>query len=249
MAQDEMVGPTFVELADTLVEGYDVIEFLHMLAQRCVEVLGVAEAGVVMADSHGNLRTLASSSERMLHLELIELQRQDGPCLDCCRDGIPVEEHDLAAATGRWPLFTPPALEAGFLSVYALPLRLRSDRLGALNLFADRRSGLADGDQRLGQALADVATIGILHARLLHEREALTDQLQIALNSRVALEQAKGVVAEQAGVDVDKAFQLLRGYARHNNRYIGEVVADVINRRLAAGDLRIAASARGSSRK
>lgn len=237
MGREEMIGTTFVELADTLVEDYDVIEFLHLLAERCVQLLGVAEAGVVLVDGHGNLRTLASSSERMRLVELIEVQRQDGPCLDCFRDGGRVREDDLERAAGRWPTFGPAALEAGFRSAYAVPMRLRVERIGALNLFADRVDGLAEEDQALGQAMADVATIGILHQRVVHERTSMTEQLQAALNSRIAVEQAKGVVAEQAGVDMDEAFRLLRGYARHHNRRLGEVVAAVIRRDLSATEL------------
>lgn len=235
--QEERVGPAFVELADTLVEGYDLIEFLHLLAERCVELLGVAEAGVVLADAHGKLRTMASSSERMRLLELIEMQRQDGPCLDCCRTGEAVREDDLPARPKRWRDFGPAALSAGFRSVYSLPLRLRTERIGALNLFADRPNGLSAGDLALGQAMADVASIGILHAKVLHQRETLTEQLQTALNSRVALEQAKGMLAEQAGIDMDEAFRLLRGHARNNNRYIGDVVADILSHGVSAMDL------------
>jgi len=239
MAREELIGRTFVELADTLVEDYDVIEFLHLLAERCVQLLGVTEAGVVLFDAHGRLRPLASSSERMRLVELIEVQTEDGPCLDCCRDGGPVREDDLERATERWPQFAPAALDAGFRSTYAVPMRLREVRIGALNLFADRVNGLTEVDQALGQAMADVATIGLLHERVLHERAAVTGQLQTALNSRIALEQAKGVVAEQAGVEMGEAFELLRGYARHHNRRLGEVVAEVINRVLSADQLRV----------
>lgn len=240
MAPDDITGRTFVELADTLVEGYDLIEFLHLLAERSVSLLGVSEAGVVLADEHGNLRALASSSERMRLIELIEVQRQDGPCLDCWRDGGPVREDDLERAAERWRHFVPAALDAGFRSAYALPLRLRAQRIGALNLFADRPAGLAPKDEALGQAMADVATIGILHERYLHERDVLSQQLQTALNSRVTLEQAKGVVAEQAGIEVDAAFRLLRGYARHHNRRLTDVAAAVVTRNLTADALRIA---------
>ena len=103
MAREELIGTTFVELADTLVEDYDVIEFLHLLAERCVQLLGVTEAGVVLFDEHGRVRPLASSSERMQLVELIEVQTDDGPCLDCCRDGRPVHQDDLEQAAGRWP--------------------------------------------------------------------------------------------------------------------------------------------------
>jgi transcriptional regulator with GAF, ATPase, and Fis domain len=248
MPREALIGRTFVELADTLVEGYDVIDFLHSLAERCVSLLDVAEAGVVLADVHGELRALASSSERMRLLELIELQQQDGPCLDCWREGAPVRADDLAEAAARWPRFVPAALDSGFLSVYAVPLRLRSDHIGALNLFADRKVGLSPDDEGLAQAMADVATIGILHERFLREHETLTAQLQTALNSRVALEQAKGIVAEQAGVDVDDAFGLLRGYARHHNRRLGEVVSDVIRHMLNSEQLLTRARGPATSR-
>ena len=239
MAREELIGRTFVELADTLVEDYDVIEFLHLLAERCVQLLGVTEAGVVLFDAHGRLRPLASSSERMQLVELIEVRTDDGPCLDCCRDGRPVREDDLEGATGRWPQFAPAALDAGFRSTYAVPMRLREERIGALNLFADRVNGLTEQDQALGQAMADVATIGILHERVLHERAVVSGQLQTALNSRIAVEQAKGLVAEQADLDTGEAFELLRGHARHHNRRLRDVVAEVINRDLSADQLRV----------
>ena len=238
MAREELIGKTFVELADTLVEDYDVIEFLHVLAERCVQLLGVTEAGVVLSDAHGRLRPLASSSQRMQLMELIEVQTDDGPCLDCCRDGLQAREDDLEGATGRWPHFAPAALAAGFRSTYAVPMRLREERIGALNLFSDRANGLSEEDQALGQAMADVATIGLLHERVLQERTVVTGQLQTALNSRIAVEQAKGMIAEQAGVDMGEAFDLLRQHARRHNRRLRDVVAEVINRDLSADQLR-----------
>lgn len=240
MAREELIGRTFVELADTLVEDYDVIEFLHMLAERCVQLLGVTEAGVVLIDAHGRLRPLASSSERMQLVELIEVQTEDGPCLDCCRDGRPVVEDDLEGASGRWPQFAPAALDAGFRSTYAVPLRLREERIGALNLFADRVNGLTAADQALGQAMADVATIGLLHERVLQDQNLVSAQLRTALNSRIALEQAKGMIAEQADLDMSEAFDLLRSHARHHNRRLRDVVAAVLNRDLSADQLRVA---------
>lgn len=172
VAKEELVGRTFVELADTLVDSYDPLVFLHHLAARCVEVLGIAEAGLVLVDARGQLQALASSNERMRLIELLEVQRQDGPCLDCWRDGGAVVEDHLAGATGRWPHFAPAALEAGFASAYAVPMRLRDERLGALNLFANEAAGLSGADQAVAQAMADVATIGILHERFIARREA-----------------------------------------------------------------------------
>jgi len=237
---------TFVELADTLVEDYDPIEFLHLLAERCVSVLGVAEAGLVLADARGQLRALASSSERMHLIELIEVQRQDGPCLDCWRSGEAVHEDHLSEAVTRWPHFAPAALDAGFSSVYAVPMRLRAERLGALNLFANQDCGLAEPDQVLAQAMADVATIGILHQRFTHQREEVSEQLQVAFNTRITLEQAKGVIAEAARIDMDGAFVLLRGYARHHNLLLSEVATRVIDRDLAVEALVIRPGSRGS---
>lgn len=237
MARDGLIGETFVELADTLVEDYDVIEFLQNLAARCVELLGVAEAGIVLADNRGELQLLASSSERMRLIELVELQRHDGPCLECWKERHAIRCDDLETAADRWPHFVPAALEAGFRSAYALPMRLRYEQIGALNLFANRLSGLAEEDEALGQAMADVATIGILQERFARERDALTEQLQVALNSRVILEQAKGILSEQTGLDVDSSFALLRSYARTHNLRLGDVATAVINHELCDADL------------
>ena len=239
MAREELIGRTFVELADTLVEDYDVIEFLHLLAERCVQLLGVTEAGVVLFDASGRVRPLASSSERMQLVELIEVQTNDGPCLDCCRDGRAVREDDLEGASERWPQFGPAALDAGFRSTYAVPMRLREERIGALNLFGDRVNALTEADQMLGQAMADVATIGLLHERVLQEHTVVSGQLQTALNSRIAVEQAKGLIAEQGNLDISEAFDLLRGHARHHNRRLRDVVTAVINRDLSADELRV----------
>jgi GAF domain-containing protein len=239
MDREESIGLAFVDLADTLVDDYDVIDFVQRLTVRCVSLLGVSEAGVVLANPDEGLSVLASSSERMRILELLEVQASDGPCLDCWRTGVAVREDRLETARDRWPNFVPAALEAGFRSVYAVPLRLRSERIGALNLFADQTSGLSSGDERLAQAMADVATIGILHERYLRQHQALAEQLEVALNSRVALEQAKGVVAQQAGTHMDEAFVLLRSYARHHNLRLSAVASDVIAGNLDAAFLRV----------
>ena len=238
MARQTLIGDTFVELADTLVANYDIIDFLHLLTDRCVELLGVTEGGVMLADPLGGLRVLASSSERMRAMELFEVQNQDGPCLDAWTNTMSIGEGDLAGAgVARWPHFAPMAVDAGFASVYALPMRLRDKCIGALNLFSDRPNGLSDNDARLGQALADVASIGILQERLNTERHILSEQLQIALESRIVIEQAKGSIAQQAGIDVDAAFALLRSHARHHNQRLTKVAADIVQRRLFADAL------------
>jgi hypothetical protein len=201
----------------------------------------MTEAGVVLVDPQGQLRAMASSSERMRLIELIELQRKDGPCLDCFVSGEAVREDHLAEARARWPHFAPAALDAGFASVYAVPMRLRDERLGALNLFANETGGLAESAEFLAQALADVATIGILHERFIREREEVTEQLQVAFTTRIVLEQAKGVVAEAAKLDIDAAFAVLRGYARHHNLLLSEVAARVVSRKLAVEALALPA--------
>jgi hypothetical protein len=236
VARGELLARTFVELADTLVDDYDVVGFLHGLAERCVDIFDVEEAGLMLADQRGGLRVMASSSERMRLLELLELQSQEGPCFDCYRTGDRVVEEHLDRE--RWPSFGPAALDAGFVSVYALPMRLRAECIGALNLFHSERGALREPDMSAVQALADVATIGILHERSIREAQVLTEQLQTALNTRVVIEQAKGVVAERAHVDVERAFHRIRTYARANNRRLDDVARRLLAGTLSADDLR-----------
>ncbi|MGK4592299.1 GAF and ANTAR domain-containing protein [Amycolatopsis sp. w19] len=203
---------TFVQLADTLV------------------VLGVRTAGLVLADPHGTLTMVAASEEQTRLLELFQLRNSEGPCLDCQRDAEPMLCPDLARVHGRWPKFAREAENAGFRSAYALPMRLREEVIGALSLFGTRPALLDDEGVRLGQALADVATIGILHHRLLERQEIITTQLRTALNSRVIIEQAKGVLAERLRVSVGDAFGVLRAYARSNNRKILAVATGIVDR-------------------
>lgn len=226
--REQRLAQTFVELADTLVDDFDVVDFLHTLVERCVELLDVSEAGLLLADSSGALQVMAASNERAHVLELFQLQNEEGPCLDCYNDGEPVYSENIADDTGRWPSFAAAAMEAGFQSVQALPMRLRSEVFGALNLFSTGLGRVTDQDESTGQALADVATIGLVQERLLSEAEATTHQLQGALNSRVVVEQAKGVIAEQSTVDMDEAFARLRSYARNHNRRLSEVAREVI---------------------
>ena len=228
MSQDreQLLAETFVELADTLVADFDVVDFLHGLADRCVQLLAVDAAGLMLADQRGSLRVVASSSEQARLVELFQLQHDQGPCLECFQTGLPVFEADLAAAQ-RWPVFAPAALEAGFVAVQALPMRLRDEVIGAMNLFMRAPGRLDDRGLRVGQALADVATIGLLQERSLRHQEVLAEQLQGALNSRVAIEQAKGVLAERLSLDMEQAFELLRGQARVQSRRLAELATAV----------------------
>jgi len=219
----ELLSDTFVELTDTMVAGFDVIEFLHVLTDRSVQLLDVEAAGLLLADPRGELRVVAASSEAARLIELFQLQNDQGPCLDCYRSGLPVHAADLAAEAGRWPRFAPAAQQAGFTAVQALPMRLREQVIGALNLFRAGPGAFDTADVRVGQALADVATIGLLHERSMRRSETLNEQLQTALNSRVVIEQAKGKLAERLGVDMDQAFSWLRDAARARNRRLSEL--------------------------
>ncbi len=225
--REQMLAQTFVELADTLVADFDVVDFLHGLADRCVRLLDVDAAGLMLADQRGSLRVVASSSEQARLVELFQLQYAEGPCLECFQTGLPVSEANLATAGRRWPSLVPAAAEAGFGAVQALPMRLRDEVIGAINLFRKAPGGLDETGLRVGQALADVATIGLLQERYFRHQEVLAEQLQGALNSRVAIEQAKGMLAERLGLDMDKAFTLLRGQARAQNRRLAEVATAV----------------------
>src|SRR3984957_1730562 len=218
----QLLSETFVELTDTMVADFDVIDFLHLLTARSARLLHVAAVGLLLADPRGELRVVAASSEAARLLELLQLEGDQGPCLDCFRSGLPVTSADLSA-DDRWPQFADAARLAGFAAVQALPMRLRDQVVGALNLFRDAPGGFDPDDVRVGQALADVATIGLLHERSMRRRDALNEQLQSALNSRVVIEQAKGKLAERLGLDMGEAFAVLRDHARSSNRRLSEV--------------------------
>jgi GAF domain-containing protein len=222
------LADVFVEMADTLVDDFDVIDFLHGLAERCVQVLGVSAAGLLLTDGRDALQMVAASSERTRLLELFQLQTDEGPCVDCFRTGQPVSVADLPSA-GRWPRFTAAAAEVGFAAVHALPMRLRTEVIGALNLFDTDPGALDEGKLRVGQALADVATIGLLQHRAIRRRDVVTEQLQTALNSRVLIEQAKGVLAERLHLDVAEAFTTLRDHARSRNRRLSELAQAIVD--------------------
>jgi GAF domain-containing protein len=234
--QERIVG-TFVELADAMVEDFDVAEFLHLLAERCVELLDCAEVGVLLADAAGALRVMASSSERTEALEVLQSQSEEGPCFECYHRGQQVFSEDLVADTGRWPTFAPAAVDKGFRSVYAVPLRVRLHALGAVNFFRNEPGLLASGDLPLGQGFADIAAIALTQQRAGRETRGVVEQLQHALTSRVVIEQAKGVIAERLRVSVDTAFVRLRTHSRAGNRGLSEVARDVVDGRLDPRDL------------
>jgi transcriptional regulator with GAF, ATPase, and Fis domain len=231
--RSEALSRTMVDLADTLVHDFDVVDFLQLLSSRCVEVLGLSSAGVMLRDQRENLQVMASSDERAHSLELMEVQNQEGPCLDAYRLSVPVQA-GAATAAKRWPIFAERAQSYGYRTVGAVPLRLREQTIGALNMFSDSEIELHERDMRDAQALADIATIGLLNERAVREARLVAEQLQHALTSRVIIEQAKGVVAVRMNCGVDDAFQHMRTYARNKNLRLGEVARQVIEGDLPA---------------
>jgi len=237
MSREEVLARTFVELADTLVADFDVVDLLSLLADRCVEVLDVAAAGLMLVAAEGDLRVVASSSEAMRVVELFELQAQEGPCLDAFRTGEAVMNQDIATVDGRWPNFGPVALAAGFRSVHALPMRLRGVTIGGLNLFHTESGAMEQPDVIAAQAMADVATIAIIQHRAAVDARTLNEQLNHALTSRIVIEQAKGMLSERAGIDMEDAFTRLRNHARNHNRRLVDIAHAVIDGTLATTSL------------
>ncbi len=228
MTRESDVVRSLVDLADTLVADYDVVDLLTRLADRCVNVLHATAAGVMLASPSGHLRLAASSSEVMRVLEVFELQAQEGPCLDAFRTGEPVAQETLRAGTGRWPRFATVAVEAGFRSALALPLRLRDTTIGALTLVTVDDAPMVDADVLVARAFADLATISVMQERAATESQRVNEQLSRALNSRIIIEQAKGVLFERAGIDVAEAFSRLREYARAHNLRLTDVARAAI---------------------
>ena len=229
MTRETDVVKSLVEMADTLVNDYDIVDMLTRLADRCVGLLGASAAGVMLASPAGSLGLVASSSEAMRLLELFELQAQEGPCLDAFRTGEPVGHQNLQAGLGRWPRFSAAALRGGFRSALALPLRLREVTLGALNLLSVTRAPMVEADVIVARAFADLAALSIAQHRASAEAQRLNEQLSGALTSRVVIEQAKGMISERADVDLAEAFSRLRAYARNSNQRLTDVARAAIN--------------------
>ncbi len=241
--RERLLIKAFVGLADTLVDDYDVIDVLDRLAGYSVQLLAAEAAGILLADAQSALRVVASTNEQTEWMELLQLEADEGPCVECFRSGAPVDVDDLADAAARWPRFVAALQERGaYGSVHALPLRLRGQAIGTLNLFCGAPGPLPAADLMLGQGLADVATIGILQERAIRRREVLSEQLQAALNSRVIIEQAKGVLAQRGNLTMHAAFDRLRHYARGHNLRLTEVARQIVETDLAADVLAAAAA-------
>ncbi len=229
--RERLLARAFVRLADTLANEFDLVEFLHGLSIDSVEIIGAEAASVMLADTRGGLRLVASSEERMRVLELFEIQSAQGPCLDAFGTGQAVQA-SAAESRRRWPVFAPRATEAGFHVMCAVPMRARTDTIGALNLFRGNDKPFSDAELEIARAMAQVATIALIQERAIRERSLLVEQLQAALHSRVVIEQAKGMLAEHLSTTVDEAFRLLNRYTRDHNRRLTDVARDVVGRKL-----------------
>jgi GAF domain-containing protein len=247
--RERPVTDAFVAIANSLVDGFDVVELLSGLTTDCARLLDIASAGLLLADPHGDLHVMAASSEATRNLELYQLQRDQGPCLDCYRSGAAISVPDLSKEAARWPQFVAAATSVGFASVHAVPMRLREKTLGALGLFGSHSGSLSDEDLRLAQALADVASIAIVADKIASDNALVTQQLQTALTSRVVLEQAKGLLAQLGTLDMDQAFAALRRYARDHNTRLSQVSQAVVSRELPAQLVLEHAWARGELRR
>jgi transcriptional regulator with GAF, ATPase, and Fis domain len=226
--REQRLAEVFVELADTLVEEFDVIDFLQTLTERCVELVDTDAAGLMLDDQRGRLSVIAYTDESARLLELFELQKAEGPCLDCFATGEAIANVDLAASRSRWPMFTEAALGSGFAYSHALPLRLRRQVLGALNLFTVERTELTGDHLAVAQGMADIATISLLHERALRDHVVLAEQLQTALHSRIMIEQAKGVLSARAAISVGEAFRRMRTHARRTGQQLTTVAEAVV---------------------
>ncbi len=235
---DALLAQRLVALADTLVGDYDVVDLLDRLVRTSVELLPVQEAGLLLADPRGRLELLAATSEAATVVELFQLENDEGgPCVRCVDQGVMVVVDDLAAAGQEWPRLAAHAVDVGLRAVTAVPMRLRDEVIGGLNLFGAEAVGLSHHEERIAQALADMATITILQQRVEHRSSQLAEQLQYALSSRVVIEQAKGVLAEYAGLDMGRAFAALREFAHRHGYRLGDVADSLVQRRRAPAEL------------
>ncbi|MES2093286.1 MAG: GAF and ANTAR domain-containing protein [Actinomycetota bacterium] len=232
LSRESRLSAAFVAAADTLTADYDVVDLLHTLVTECTEILDAQAGGLMLVDSVGQLQVVASTSERADLVEVMQLAAGAGPCVDCFTSGTVVSVPDIQASTGDWPAFRLAAGQPGFKSVHATPMRLRGEVIGTMNLFGTAVGRLKRRDAAVAQALADVATIGILHERITAKSQVVTEQLQRALDSRVLIEQAKGVLSQSAGLSMDEAFLVLRSYARNHNLTLRVVAEGVATRTL-----------------
>jgi GAF domain-containing protein len=239
-SREARVNMAFVAVADTLTKDFDVVDLLHTLVEKCTEILNTDAGGLMLVGDDGTLHLMTSTSEAADFVEVMQIDAASGPCIDCFTTGTAVSVSDIENEGKRWPAFQAAAAQQGFRSAHATPLKLRGQVIGTMNLFSTKPIALSERDAALGQALADVATIGILQERLIHEGHVVAEQLHAALDSRILIEQAKGMIAESLSIDMDDAFTVLRGHARNNNLTIRSVAEQISNRAIEIGKLNAA---------
>jgi GAF domain-containing protein len=247
MPRESLIISTLVELADNLVDDFDVIDVLTMLSNRCVETIEADAAGVMLMAPGGAPQFIASSSESMRLLELYQIQANEGPCIECFHSGLAIINHSLENSRDLWPQFSPRALAAGFKSVHCLPMRLRGKTVGALNLFGVTEGPLNEEDRIVAQGLADVATIALVQHQTAIDAQTLNDQLSNALNSRIIIEQAKGKISQSANCNMNEAFERLRAHSRNHNLLLTEVARSVVLGTLTSSTLDAASKKPGST--
>jgi GAF domain-containing protein len=241
ISREERINQAFVKVADTLMDSYDVVDLLSTLVNECASLLGAQGGGILIANSLGELELIASTSEAAEFVEVMQLAAGAGPCVDCYISGTAVSVTDIEASGGIWPQFQGAALQRGFHSLHATPMRVRGQVIGTMNLLSTATGALSDRDAALAQALADVAVIGILQERSLRDANIVTEQLHLALDTRIMIEQAKGVLAHTLTMEMDEAFNTLRAYARLHQLQLRDVAHGVINRSIGAKDITAAA--------
>lgn len=190
---------------------------MDILVRAGTHITSATDVGILLVDPAGVLHVVASLNERTSEVEEAQLGYDQGPCLECFHTGRPVEIPDLSTESGRWPQFVSIAQARGFHAAHASPLRSREQTFGAMNLFSERPGPLSDRDISLAAALAQVATISLVQQQTINHQATVNDQLQRALDSRVLIEQAKGVLAQRHNITIDSAFSLLRDHARKNS--------------------------------
>ena len=232
--REERINDAFVRVAGTLVDDYDVLDLLSTLMNTCTDLLDVQAGGILLADSTGQLELVASTSEEAEIVEIMIVAAGAGPCIDCFNTGTVVSVADIDADAGQWPRFRKTALDQGFRATHATPLRLHGEVVGAMNLLSTDVGALSSRDAKLAQALADVATVGILHERSLRQPEMVAAQLHLALDTRILVEQAKGVLAQIRSCTMTEAFTTLRDYARAHDVTLRVAAEGVVNRTISA---------------
>ncbi len=248
-SRETRITTAFVTVADTLTTDFDVVDLLHTLVEECTQILGIEAGGLMLADAEGHLQLMTSTSESADLVEIMQIGASAGPCIDCFTTGIAVSVPNIQESGGRWPVFQKAALQQGFHSAHATPMKLRGQIIGTMNLFGTHRGEVDTRDAALAQALADVATIGILQERLIREGHLIAEQLHIALDSRIIIEQAKGVIAHSLSLEMPDAFDVLRTYARNNNLTIRSVAEQVSNRTLTVDSMLAATRRLGTESK